>query len=90
MLSTVRDIDGFSHPVSLNISKSLLAELAALERQLAALLISPEQAATEILAGMESGAFEIHFPRAFTRKFKFLRCLPYRWYFSLIHRSTGL
>ncbi|OCX74648.1 short-chain dehydrogenase [Acidithiobacillus thiooxidans] len=53
-------------------------------------LISPEQAATEILAGMENKAFEIHFPRAFTRKLKFLRCLPYRWYFSLIHRFTGL
>lgn len=53
-------------------------------------LISPEQAAGEILAGMQGKHFEIHFPRAFTRKLKLLRCLPYRWYFSLIHRSTGL
>lgn len=53
-------------------------------------LISPEAAAAEMLSGMAGMNFEIHFPRAFTRKLKWLRCLPYRWYFQIIHRSTGL
>lgn len=53
-------------------------------------LIEPEQAATEMIRGYERGDFDIHFPRAFTRQLKFLRMLPYRWYFKLIKRSTGL
>jgi len=53
-------------------------------------LISAEQAALEILAGLRSGVFEIHFPRAFTCQLKLLRILPYRWYFALIRRFTGL
>jgi len=53
-------------------------------------LISAEEAAREIVAGLRAGKFEIHFPRAFTRQLKFLRLLPYRWYFSLIRKATGL
>jgi short-subunit dehydrogenase len=53
-------------------------------------LISADEAAREILAGIENGAFEIHFPRRFTRVLKLLRLLPYRLYFPLIHRATGL
>jgi len=53
-------------------------------------LISAEEAAREIMAGLHAGDFEIHFPRAFTRQLKLLRLLPYRWYFSLIRRATGL
>jgi short-subunit dehydrogenase len=53
-------------------------------------LISADEAAREILAGIEHGAFEIHFPRRFTRVLKLLRLLPYRLYFPLIHRATGL
>jgi len=53
-------------------------------------LISAEEAAREIDAGLRAGDFEIHFPRAFTRKLKFLRLLPYRWYFWLVRRATGL
>jgi len=53
-------------------------------------LISAEEAAQEIVAGLRAGDFEIHFPRAFTRQLKFLRLLPYRWYFSLIRKATGL
>jgi short-subunit dehydrogenase len=53
-------------------------------------LISAEEAAQEIVAGLRAGEFEIHFPRAFTRQLKFLRLLPYRWYFSLIRKATGL
>ena len=53
-------------------------------------LISSEEAAREILAGMGRGEFEIHFPRRFTRVMKLLRLLPYSWYFPLVHRITGL
>ena len=53
-------------------------------------LISAEEAADEILRGLRKGRFEIHFPRRFTRMLKLLQMLPYRWYFALVHRSTGL
>ncbi len=53
-------------------------------------LISAEEAADAIIAGLVAGKFEIHFPRRFTLAMKFLRLLPYRWYFALIRRQTGL
>lgn len=53
-------------------------------------LIGSEEAAEEILAGIERGEFEIHFPKRFTRSLKLLKLLPYRWYFPLVHRITGL
>jgi len=53
-------------------------------------LISADEAAREIIAGVRAGEFEIHFPKAFTRKLKLLRMLPYRLYFSLIRKATGL
>ncbi|MEO8346274.1 MAG: SDR family NAD(P)-dependent oxidoreductase [Betaproteobacteria bacterium] len=53
-------------------------------------LITAEEAAQEIVAGVRAGKFEIDFPRAFTRQLKFLRLLPYRWYFALIRKATGL
>ena len=53
-------------------------------------LIGADEAAREILAGIERGAFEIHFPKRFTRVLKALNLLPYRVYFSLVHRITGL
>jgi len=53
-------------------------------------LITAEEAADDILAGLRAGAFEIHFPRRFTCPLKLLRILPYRAYFALIHRMTGL
>jgi len=53
-------------------------------------LISAEEAAEAIVAGLGAGDFEIHFPRAFTRKLKLLRLLPYRAYFFLIRKITGL
>ncbi len=52
-------------------------------------LISPQQAAEEIIAGFARGSFEIHFPRRFTRWLKLLRLLPYRLYFALVRRGTG-
>jgi len=53
-------------------------------------LISAEQAAEEILRGLDRGAFEIHFPKAFSRQLKLLRLLPYRLYFAAVRRATGL
>ena len=53
-------------------------------------LIEAGEAAREILAGIEAGAFEIHFPKRFTRVLKALNLLPYRAYFALVQRITGL
>jgi NAD(P)-dependent dehydrogenase (short-subunit alcohol dehydrogenase family) len=53
-------------------------------------LISPEEAAREMLKGWAQGQFEIHFPKRFTRWLQLLRVLPYRWYFPLVRRFTGL
>lgn len=53
-------------------------------------LLTPQQAAVAMLRGWERGDFEIHFPKRFTRVLKLMRCLPYGWYFALVHRLTGL
>ncbi|WP_394757264.1 SDR family NAD(P)-dependent oxidoreductase [Rhodoferax sp.] len=49
-------------------------------------LISPQQAAQEILQGWARGAFEIHFPRRFTRWMKILQLLPYPAFFAVTRR----
>ncbi len=53
-------------------------------------LIQPAEAARRMLQGWAAGDFEIHYPRRFTWALKFLRCLPYRWYFRAVRRTTGL
>ena len=53
-------------------------------------LLTPDQAAEEILAGWGRGAFEIHFPKRFTGWLKFMRLLPYGPYFRLTRKFTGL
>ena len=53
-------------------------------------LISPEDAARAMLQGWEQGAFEIHYPKRFTRVMKLLRLLPYGLYFPAVRRLTGL
>jgi NADP-dependent 3-hydroxy acid dehydrogenase YdfG len=53
-------------------------------------LISPEEAAKAMLAGWSEGLFDIHFPKRFTAWLKLLRLLPYRIYFALVRRFTGL
>ena len=53
-------------------------------------LLTPAQAADAMLRGWERGAFQMHFPRRFTGWLQLLRLLPYRWYFALVHRMTGL
>jgi NAD(P)-dependent dehydrogenase (short-subunit alcohol dehydrogenase family) len=49
-------------------------------------LITPEQAAHEVLQGWAKGAFEIHFPKRFTRLMKLLQCLPYPAFFAMTRR----
>jgi len=53
-------------------------------------LITPDQAANEILRGWAAGRFDIHFPKRFTRWLYLLRLLPYRLYFAAVGRFTGL
>lgn len=53
-------------------------------------LVSADEAAREILRGIERGRFEIHFPRRFTGLLKLARLLPYPVYFRLARRATGL
>jgi NAD(P)-dependent dehydrogenase (short-subunit alcohol dehydrogenase family) len=53
-------------------------------------LITPAQAAREIVAGWEAGRFEIHFPKRFTLWLKAMKFLGDAAYFAAIRRSTGL
>lgn len=53
-------------------------------------LISPEEAARQMLKGWAKGQFDIHFPKRFTVWLKLLRLLPYRFYFPLVRKLTGL
>ena len=53
-------------------------------------LITPERAAQDIIAGLTSGGFEIHFPKRFSRALKLLSLLPYRLYFPLVRWMTGV
>ena len=53
-------------------------------------LISSTKAAQEILKGWRKGEFQTHFPKRFTRMLLLLRMLPYRWYFALVRRGTGM
>lgn len=52
-------------------------------------IITPGQAAREILRGLSLGRFEIHFPARFTLAMKILALLPARLYFWLTGRITG-
>lgn len=51
-------------------------------------LITPEQAAREMLAGWQRGRFEIHYPRRFTFFMKLLQSLPYALYLPLLRRMV--
>ncbi|MES2934793.1 MAG: SDR family NAD(P)-dependent oxidoreductase [Pseudomonadota bacterium] len=53
-------------------------------------LVSATLAAGYILRGIEAGQFHIHFPKRFTNWLRLARLLPYRLYFWLIHKVTGL
>jgi NAD(P)-dependent dehydrogenase (short-subunit alcohol dehydrogenase family) len=53
-------------------------------------LMTPEDAAREILRGWKRGSFEIHFPRRFSLVMKSLSLLPFGAYQALVRRGTGL
>ena len=53
-------------------------------------LISAEEAAKEILGGIQNGEFDIHFPKRFSRFLKFLRILPYPIYFWIVRRFVKI
>lgn len=53
-------------------------------------LISASEAAQALIAGLERGQFHIHFPKRFTNVLRIFRLLPYRLYFWLVHKGTGL
>ena len=49
-----------------------------------------EKAAQEILAGIQAGEFDIHFPKRFSRFLKFLRILPYPIYFWILRNFVKI
>ncbi|TVR96748.1 MAG: SDR family NAD(P)-dependent oxidoreductase [Rhodospirillales bacterium] len=49
-------------------------------------LMEADDAARRLVVGLDSGRFEITFPRRFTWGLKLLRCLPYALYFPLVGR----
>jgi short-subunit dehydrogenase len=53
-------------------------------------LITPAQAAIEIVAGWERGKFEMHFPKRFTAWLKLMRSAPDSLYFKMTRQFTGL
>jgi NAD(P)-dependent dehydrogenase (short-subunit alcohol dehydrogenase family) len=53
-------------------------------------LITPTQAAQQIIKGWAVGDFEIHFPKRFTLWLKAMKLLTDGLYFAAIRRSTGL
>lgn len=52
-------------------------------------LLTPDEAAQEILKGWASGIFEIHFPKRFTLWMQALRLLPNRAFFYLVRYATS-
>lgn len=53
-------------------------------------LMTADDAAKALVGGFERGEFHIHFPRRFTNTLRLARLLPYRAYFWLVHKVTGL
>ncbi|MBG6221865.1 MULTISPECIES: SDR family NAD(P)-dependent oxidoreductase [unclassified Janthinobacterium] len=53
-------------------------------------LMTAHDAAVAMLDGIERGQFHIHFPKRFTNMLRLARLLPYRAYFWLIRKVTGL
>lgn len=53
-------------------------------------LMTPEEAAEQIVRGWTSGRFEIHFPWRFTLGLKTLQAAWHSLYFATVRRATGL
>ena len=84
------DLRGSDVGVSLICPGFVETPLTAQNRFSMPALITPDQAAAEILRGWRKGQFEIHFPKRFTRWMKALRLLPYAAYFATVRRVTAL
>ncbi|WP_309682024.1 SDR family NAD(P)-dependent oxidoreductase [Polaromonas sp.] len=84
------DLKGSGVAVSLICPGFVQTPLTAHNQFAMPALLSPAQAADEILRGWRKGQFEIHFPRRFTWGMKALRLLPYRAYFALVRKVTAL
>jgi NADP-dependent 3-hydroxy acid dehydrogenase YdfG len=52
-------------------------------------LMQVDKAAARIVSGIDTGGFEVSFPRRFTWILKLVNLLPHRAYFPLIRRATG-
>jgi len=52
-------------------------------------LMKAGDAARVTLDEIAAGAFEIHYPKRFTRWLKLLRLLPYRLQFAAVRKATG-
>jgi NAD(P)-dependent dehydrogenase (short-subunit alcohol dehydrogenase family) len=52
-------------------------------------LMKAEDAARVTLDEIAAGAFEVHYPRRFTRWLKLVRLLPYRLQLAAVRRATG-
>jgi len=53
-------------------------------------LMTAPAAAAQLIQGLQRGDFHVHFPHRFTNWLRLARLLPYRLYFALIHKVTGL
>ncbi len=53
-------------------------------------LMTAQDAAAQMVEGIERGQFHIHFPKRFTNSMRLARLLPYWLYFPLIRKVTGL
>lgn len=53
-------------------------------------LITADEAANEILSGLQAGEFDIHFPKRFSGFLKLLRILPYPLYFWIVRRFVKI
>lgn len=53
-------------------------------------LMTATDAALALVRGIERGQFHIHFPHRFTNWLRLARLLPYRAYFALVRKVTGL
>lgn len=53
-------------------------------------LITAPQAAQAMIDDWGRGVFQVHYPKRFTRWMKLMRLLPYRAYFAVVRRVTGL
>lgn len=49
-------------------------------------IVDADEAAARLAEGLEDDRFEIHFPKALSRRLKLLRCLPYSLFFRIARR----